>query len=174
MSVCPHTPQKRMRGGYKDRHLVFRGDGMNADGARSLFNDVIREEGQHDNRDFGQVGEKDEHLLRNSWFRSSGFVALVWINPMHFDLKQRISVALTIIALAYFLGHSLDIRQAPQNNEPVIEQKNYLTYQVTVADPVVLVQPFTSAPLTWSLAQDPNDRLDRVYLFGEQRGARGL
>jgi hypothetical protein len=65
MSVCPHTPQKRMRGGYKDMHLVFRGDGMNADGARSLFNDVIREEGQHDNRDFGQVGEKDGSRLES-------------------------------------------------------------------------------------------------------------
>jgi hypothetical protein len=34
---------------------------------------------------------------------------------------------------------------------------NYLTYQITVEDPVVLVHPFTSAPLSWSLAQDPND-----------------
>lgn len=46
--------------------------------------------------------------------------------------------------------------------ERVIERftrnsKNYLTYQLTVIDPVVLVKPFTSAPLTWTLAQDPND-----------------
>ena len=46
--------------------------------------------------------------------------------------------------------------------EHVIERfsrpsKNYVTYQVHVEDPVVLVKPFTSAPLTWSLAQDPND-----------------
>lgn len=46
--------------------------------------------------------------------------------------------------------------------ERVIERftrtsKNYLTYQVTVIDPVVLVKPFASAPLTWTLAQDPND-----------------
>jgi len=46
--------------------------------------------------------------------------------------------------------------------EHVIERfsrpsKNFVTYQVHVEDPVVLVKPFTSAPLTWSLAQDPND-----------------
>jgi hypothetical protein len=35
--------------------------------------------------------------------------------------------------------------------------KNYLTYQVTVVDPVVLTKPFTSAPQAWTLAQDPND-----------------
>jgi hypothetical protein len=34
---------------------------------------------------------------------------------------------------------------------------NYIMYQVTVEDPVVLVKPFTSAPLAWSLAQDPSD-----------------
>ena len=46
--------------------------------------------------------------------------------------------------------------------ERVIERftrksKNYLTYQLTVIDPIVLVKPFTSAPLTWTLAQNPND-----------------
>jgi hypothetical protein len=46
--------------------------------------------------------------------------------------------------------------------EHVIERfsrpsKNYLMYQVTVEDPVVLTKPFTSAPLAWTLAQDPND-----------------
>jgi hypothetical protein len=46
--------------------------------------------------------------------------------------------------------------------EHVIERfsrpsKNYLTYQLTVEDPEVLVKPFTSAPHTWTLAQDPND-----------------
>ena len=48
------------------------------------------------------------------------------------------------------------------DQEHVIERfsrpsKNYVTYQVHVEDPVVLVKPFTSAPLSWSLAQDPND-----------------
>jgi hypothetical protein len=48
------------------------------------------------------------------------------------------------------------------DKEHVIERfsrpsQNYVTYQVTVEDPVVLAKPFTSAPLTWSLAQDPND-----------------
>jgi len=46
--------------------------------------------------------------------------------------------------------------------EHVIERftrksKNYLIYQLTVIDPIVLVKPFTSAPLTWTLAQNPND-----------------
>jgi hypothetical protein len=46
--------------------------------------------------------------------------------------------------------------------ERVIERftrnsKNYLTYQLTVIDPVVLEKPFTSAPHTWTLAQAPND-----------------
>jgi hypothetical protein len=48
------------------------------------------------------------------------------------------------------------------DQEHVVERfsrpsKNYLTYQVEVEDPVVLVKPFVSAPLTWTLAQDPND-----------------
>ena len=34
---------------------------------------------------------------------------------------------------------------------------NYLTYQVTIEDPVVLTQPFVSAPMRWSLAQGPED-----------------
>jgi hypothetical protein len=46
--------------------------------------------------------------------------------------------------------------------EHVIERfsrpsKNYLMYQVTVEDPVVLVKPFVSAPRAWTLAQDPKD-----------------
>jgi len=46
--------------------------------------------------------------------------------------------------------------------EHVIERfsrpsKNYLMYQLTVEDPVVLTKPFTSAPHVWTLAQDPND-----------------
>jgi hypothetical protein len=46
--------------------------------------------------------------------------------------------------------------------ERVIERftrnsKNYLTYQLTVIDPVVLMKPFNSAPHTWTLAQDSND-----------------
>jgi len=46
--------------------------------------------------------------------------------------------------------------------ERVIERfsrpsKNFLTYQVTVEDPVVLTQPFISAPWRWSLAQGPDD-----------------
>ena len=35
--------------------------------------------------------------------------------------------------------------------------ENYLTYQLTVTDPVVLMKPFVSAPMIWTLAQDPSD-----------------
>ena len=46
--------------------------------------------------------------------------------------------------------------------ERVIERftrrsENYLTYQVTVIDPVVLERPFVSPPLTWTLAQAADD-----------------
>jgi hypothetical protein len=46
--------------------------------------------------------------------------------------------------------------------EHVIERfsrpsKNFLTYQLTVTDPVVLTKPFQSAPYRWSLAQSPED-----------------
>ena len=48
------------------------------------------------------------------------------------------------------------------DQEHVIERfsrpsRNYLIYQLTVEDPVVLTKPFTSAPHMWTLAQDPND-----------------
>jgi hypothetical protein len=48
------------------------------------------------------------------------------------------------------------------DKEHVIERfsrpsKNFLTYQITVEDPVVLAKPFTSAPQRWSLAQAAND-----------------
>jgi hypothetical protein len=46
--------------------------------------------------------------------------------------------------------------------ERVIERftrtsQNYLTYQLEVIDPVVLMKPFISAPMIWTLAQDPSD-----------------
>jgi hypothetical protein len=46
--------------------------------------------------------------------------------------------------------------------ERVIERfsrpsENFLVYQLTVEDPVVLAQPFVSAPMRWSRAQDPDD-----------------
>jgi hypothetical protein len=48
------------------------------------------------------------------------------------------------------------------DQEHVIERfsrpsKNYLSYQVTVIDPVVLEKPFTSVPHTWTLAQRADD-----------------
>jgi len=41
--------------------------------------------------------------------------------------------------------------------------KNYLTYQITIEDPVVLAQPWKSAPRIWSLAQDPHDEWGEVF-----------
>ena len=41
--------------------------------------------------------------------------------------------------------------------------KNYLTYQITIEDPVVLAQPWKSAPRTWTLAQDPHDEWGEVF-----------
>ena len=54
------------------------------------------------------------------------------------------------------------------DQEHVIERftrtsKNYLTYQVTVEDPVVLARPWKSAPRLWSLAQDPKDDWSEVF-----------
>jgi hypothetical protein len=41
--------------------------------------------------------------------------------------------------------------------------KNYLIYQVTIEDPIVLAKPWSSAPRYWSLAQDPNDDWTEVF-----------
>ncbi len=41
--------------------------------------------------------------------------------------------------------------------------KNYLTYQITIDDPVVLAKPWKSAPRIWSLAQDPHDEWGEVF-----------
>ena len=41
--------------------------------------------------------------------------------------------------------------------------KNYLTYQITIEDPVVLAKPWSSAPRIWSLAQDPHDEWGEVF-----------
>jgi hypothetical protein len=54
------------------------------------------------------------------------------------------------------------------DQEHVIERftrpsKNYLTYQVTIEDPVALEKPWTSAPRTWSLAQDPKDQWTEYF-----------
>jgi hypothetical protein len=56
----------------------------------------------------------------------------------------------------------------PSDQEHVIERlsrpsKNYLIYQVTIEDPVVLAKPWTSAPRKWSLAQDPHDEWGEVF-----------
>jgi hypothetical protein len=59
------------------------------------------------------------------------------------------------------------------DQEHVIERftrasKNYLTYQVTVDDPVVLVKPFHSLPYTFSLAQRPDDVWTEYLCTGDE------
>jgi hypothetical protein len=54
------------------------------------------------------------------------------------------------------------------DQEHVIERitrtsKNYLTYQITVEDPVVLAKPWKTAPRIWTLAQDPRDEWGEVF-----------
>jgi len=54
------------------------------------------------------------------------------------------------------------------DQEHVIERftrssKNYLTYQVTIEDPVALAKPWTSQPRKWSLTQSPNDEWAEVF-----------
>ena len=41
--------------------------------------------------------------------------------------------------------------------------KNYLTYQITIEDPVVLAKPWKSAARTWTIAQDPHDEWGEVF-----------
>jgi len=56
----------------------------------------------------------------------------------------------------------------PSEKEHVVERitrtsKNYLTYQITIEDPIVLAKPWKSAPRRWSLAQDPHDEWGEVF-----------
>jgi hypothetical protein len=56
----------------------------------------------------------------------------------------------------------------PSDQERITERitrtsKNYLTYQITVEDPVVLAKPWKSAVRTWTLAQDPHDEWGEVF-----------
>lgn len=56
----------------------------------------------------------------------------------------------------------------PSDKEHIIERftrpsKNFLIYQVTIEDPVVLAKPWTSAPRKWSLAQNPSDEWGEVF-----------
>ncbi len=56
----------------------------------------------------------------------------------------------------------------PSDQEHVIERfsrpsKNFLIYQVTIEDPVVLAKPWKSAPRRWSLAESPNDEWGEVF-----------
>ena len=53
-------------------------------------------------------------------------------------------------------------RWHPSDKQHIVERftrtsKNYLTYELTIEDPVVLAKPYVYGPKIWSLAQDPND-----------------
>ena len=56
----------------------------------------------------------------------------------------------------------------PSDKEHIVERfsrpsKNYLIYQVTIEDPVVLAKPWKSAPRRWSLAESPRDEWGEVF-----------
>jgi hypothetical protein len=53
-------------------------------------------------------------------------------------------------------------RWHPSDKQHIVERftrtsKNYLTYELTIEDPVVLAKPYIHVPRTWTLAQNPND-----------------
>jgi len=56
----------------------------------------------------------------------------------------------------------------PSAQEHIVERitrtsKNYLTYQITIDDPIVLAKPWKSAARTWTTAQDPHDEWGEVF-----------
>ena len=56
----------------------------------------------------------------------------------------------------------------PSAQEHVVERfsrpsKNFLIYQVTIDDPMVLAKPWKSAARRWSLAESPNDEWGEVF-----------
>lgn len=56
----------------------------------------------------------------------------------------------------------------PSEQEHVVERltrtsKNYLIYQVTIEDPIVLAKPWTSAPRKWTLAQNAKEEWGEVF-----------
>ena len=64
-------------------------------------------------------------------------------------------------------GSGAGVQWFPSVKEHVVERfsrpsKNYLIYQVTIEDPVVLAKPWTSAPRRWSLAA-PDDEWGEVF-----------
>lgn len=59
-------------------------------------------------------------------------------------------------------GSGAGVQWFPSDKERVVESfsrpsKNYLIYQVTIEDPVVLAKPWTSAPRRWSLAASDDE-----------------
>jgi hypothetical protein len=64
-------------------------------------------------------------------------------------------------------GSGAGVQWFPSDKEHVIERfsrpsKNFLVYQVTIEDPLVLAKPWTSAPRIWSLAA-PDDEWAEVF-----------
>jgi hypothetical protein len=75
------------------------------------------------------------------------------VDTIAIDTRMRnISVGRTGDANAW--THSEQERVIERFSRP---SKNYLSYQVTVMDPVVLEKPFTSVPHIWTLAQRADD-----------------
>ncbi len=62
---------------------------------------------------------------------ATGFVALVLVNPMRFDWKQRVSISVTIMSFAYFLSHSIDIRRAKEVQSTPVPQTPVVIQQKT-------------------------------------------
>jgi hypothetical protein len=77
-------------------------------------------------------------------------------------------------------GNGAGIGWYPSEKQHVIERfnrpsKNYLIYQVTIEDPVVLSKPWTSAPRRWTLAA-PDDEWTEVFCTHNEEPAawRGM
>jgi hypothetical protein len=82
------------------------------------------------------------------------------------------TLVVDVIALDSKLRNTVPAEAAdgwfPSEQEHVVERftrtsKNYLIYEVTIDDPLVLTKPWKSAPRTWSLAQDANDEWTEVF-----------
>ena len=65
-------------------------------------------------------------------------------------------------------------RWHPSEKQHIVERftrtsKNYLTYKLTIEDPVVLAKPYFYSPRIWTLAQNP-DNVWTEYVCTAKRG----
>lgn len=73
------------------------------------------------------------------------------------------------------VGTGPGVQWFPSEKEHIIERfsrpsKNYLVYQVTIEDPLVLAKPWTSAPRRWSLAAS-DDEWGEVFCTANEEPA---